>query len=204
MKRKSGFRLFISSIIPGCGEMYQGYMKRGLSLMIEFFGILALAAMTNVGQLAILALIVWLYAFFDSYNLHAQTEEDAEKTPDAYILGILNGSGKSAFGIKGKGNRIIGWALILVGFLILYNMSSWYLGDIMPDWVYNVLYAYLPRVLISVLMIGLGVWFIRGGQKKNEEPVEDFTAYKPQNEEGVHIDGGNSELQNGDSDCGEK
>ena len=30
MKRKHGFLLFIAACIPGCGEMYQGYMKRGI------------------------------------------------------------------------------------------------------------------------------------------------------------------------------
>jgi hypothetical protein len=184
--------------------MYQGYMKRGLSLMIEFFGILALAALTNVGQLVILALIVWLYSFFDSYNLRAQTDEEAEKNPDAYILGILNGNRKDAFGAKEKSSRIIGWALILVGILILYNMTSWYLGDLMSDWLYNVLYAYLPRMLISALIIGLGVWFIHGGKRKKEEPAEDFAAYAPEREEGEQKDGGIHELQIHGSDCGEK
>lgn len=204
MKRRSGARLFFSAIIPGCGEMYQGYMKRGLSLMIEFFGILALSALTNVGQLVILALIVWLYAFFDSYNLCSQTDEEAERNPDAYLLGILNGNGKNPFGAKAKGSRILGWALILVGVLILYNMTSWYLGDQMSDWLYNVLYAYLPRVLISALIIGLGVWFIKGGRKEKEKPAEDFAAYAPEHEEGVRDDGGNNKLQINHSDCGEK
>lgn len=204
MKRRSGARLFFSAIIPGCGEMYQGYMKRGLSLMIEFFGILALAALTNVGQLVILALIVWLYAFFDSYNLRAQTDEEAANNPDAYLLGVLNGHGAEPFGAKAKGSRILGWSLILVGVLILYNMTSWYLGDRMSDWLYNVLYAYLPRVLISALIIGLGVWLIHGGKKEKEKPAEDFTAYEPQNQEGAWNDGGNNQLQARNPDGGGK
>ena len=31
MKPKHGFFLFVSSCIPGCGQMYQGHMKRGTS-----------------------------------------------------------------------------------------------------------------------------------------------------------------------------
>ena len=33
MRRKHGLLLFIASCIPGCGEMYQGYMKRGISIL---------------------------------------------------------------------------------------------------------------------------------------------------------------------------
>lgn len=187
--RRSGFRLFISSIIPGCGQMYQGYMKRGLSLLIEFFGILALAMLVNVGQLAIFSLIVWLYAFFDSYNLRAQIEEGVERNPDAYILGEWLRNPGSVFGKQVKSCRVIGWALILVGVLILYNMSGWYLSGVLSGWGYDILYAYLPRALISALLIGLGVWFIRGNRKKKGETEEDFSAYVPQEEKGDSKDG---------------
>ena len=38
MKRKHGILLFLASCIPGCGEMYQGYMKRGVSILTAFCG----------------------------------------------------------------------------------------------------------------------------------------------------------------------
>ena len=34
MTHRNGFLLFISSCLSGCGQMYQGYMKRGLSLLL--------------------------------------------------------------------------------------------------------------------------------------------------------------------------
>ena len=33
-KQKKGFLLFISSLIPGAGEMYMGFFKQGISIMI--------------------------------------------------------------------------------------------------------------------------------------------------------------------------
>ena len=36
MTHRNGFLLFISSCLSGCGQMYQGYMKRGLSLLLAF------------------------------------------------------------------------------------------------------------------------------------------------------------------------
>ena len=35
MTHRNGFLLFISSCLSGCGQMYQGYMKRGLSLLLD-------------------------------------------------------------------------------------------------------------------------------------------------------------------------
>ena len=33
MNRKHGLLLFLCACIPGCGQMYQGYMRRGVSLL---------------------------------------------------------------------------------------------------------------------------------------------------------------------------
>ena len=41
---KNGFLTFCCAFIPGAGQMYQGYMKRGLSLMLMccVIGVLAM------------------------------------------------------------------------------------------------------------------------------------------------------------------
>ena len=43
MNRKHGLLLFLCALVPGCGQMYQGYMKRGISLTFGFSAILAVA-----------------------------------------------------------------------------------------------------------------------------------------------------------------
>lgn len=48
MKRKHGFLLFIAACIPGCGEMYQGYMKRGISILTAFCAVFALAVFLEI------------------------------------------------------------------------------------------------------------------------------------------------------------
>ena len=40
-KQKHGFWLFIFSLIPGAGEMYMGFKKQGLSIMLLFWGVFA-------------------------------------------------------------------------------------------------------------------------------------------------------------------
>ena len=67
---KNGFLTFCFAFMPGAGQMYQGYMKRGLSLVSLFFGGCALVWLAE--PLMLLLPIVWMYSFFDTFNLRAQ------------------------------------------------------------------------------------------------------------------------------------
>ena len=69
MQRKSGFLTFCFACLPGAGEMYLGYMKRGLSVMLAFWGLIFVASLLNMGILGILAPVIWAYSFFDTFNL---------------------------------------------------------------------------------------------------------------------------------------
>lgn len=40
-KQKHGFWVFIFSLIPGAGEMYMGFKKQGISIMLLFWGAIA-------------------------------------------------------------------------------------------------------------------------------------------------------------------
>lgn len=71
MTHRNGFLLFISSCLSGCGQMYQGYMKRGLSLLLAFCLILFASTYFFLGALALFLPVIWLYAFFDSYALRS-------------------------------------------------------------------------------------------------------------------------------------
>ena len=65
--KKNGFLTFIFACIPGAGQMYYGYMQRGLSLITMFIACFIVGAIIN--PLAALAIIVWMYAFFDTYEI---------------------------------------------------------------------------------------------------------------------------------------
>lgn len=72
MTPKHGLLFFITSCLSGCGQMYQGYMKRGLSLLAAVFRDPRRFRFSGAGGAGIFLPVVWLYAFFDSYNLRAQ------------------------------------------------------------------------------------------------------------------------------------
>ena len=60
MKRKHGLFLFITSCVPGCGQMHQGYMKRGISLLMALCMIFVLSMFLNLDYLLIFLLPLWL------------------------------------------------------------------------------------------------------------------------------------------------
>ena len=70
--KKNGILTLLFACIPGAGQMYQGYMKRGLSLLLAFCLILFASTYFFLGALALFLPVIWLYAFFDSYALRSQ------------------------------------------------------------------------------------------------------------------------------------
>lgn len=59
--KKNGILTLLFAFIPGAGQMYQGYMKRGLSLMLMAAAI-SMAAML-IPPIAFALLVVFMYAF---------------------------------------------------------------------------------------------------------------------------------------------
>lgn len=179
MRQKHGLLLFIASCIPGCGQMHQGYMKRGISLLTAFCGVFFLAVFLEIGSLAVLMLPLWLYAFFDSYNLRGQIADGAPE-PDAYLFGLSDVDSEKISVLLRKRHSLIGWGLVLLGAYILYNsvlrrLFSSLLGNIWGlEWLYSLLVYDLPRLVVTVLIILLGIWFIRGPKQAKSEDIPAF------------------------------
>ena len=179
MRQKHGLLLFLTSCVPGCGEMYQGYMKRGMSILTIFCGIFALAVLLEIGALAVLMLPVWLFSFFDSYNLRAQTEADA--TPaDAYLFCLSDMDSRRMNDLLRKRHSLVGWGLVLLGVYVLFETVAGRLVNIICEylgewWLYEIVMRDLPRLAVTVGIIALGVWFIRGPKKAQVEDIPAFT-----------------------------
>lgn len=121
MKEQHGFLLFLTSCMCGCGQMYQGYMKRGLSLLLSFFVIIAVAGFLMLGPLAFFTPVVWLYAFFDSYNLRRQIVQGTAPE-DAYLFGLSDMDSQQMTALLKKRHSVVGWVLVIVGLYLLYDM----------------------------------------------------------------------------------
>lgn len=180
MRLIRGILFFCFSCIPGCGQMHQGYMKRGISQTILCCGVLAVAVFLEIGALAILLVPLWLYSFFDSYNLR-RLRMDGTEDEDAYLFGMSDLDSRRLSELFSKRHSLIGWTLVLLGLYALYRivvgqLMRW-ISELFPwmDWLYNLLVWDAPRILGTLLIIALGLWFIRGPKKRAPEEIPAFT-----------------------------
>ena len=180
MTPKNGFLLFIASCLSGCGQMYQGYMKRGLSLLLAFCMVLFVSTYFYLGTLALFLPVIWLYAFFDSYSLRSQLAAGTAPE-DAFLFGLSDMDSKRLGELLRRRHSLIGWVLVAVGAYMLYDMLIGQLSNLFfgwfGEWLYSLLRYGLPRVVITVLVILLGLWFIRGPKAK--APIDDIPPFTP-------------------------
>ena len=180
MTPKNGFLLFIASCLSGCGQMYQGYMKRGVSLLLSFFLVIFVSTYFYLGTLALFLPVIWLYAFFDSYALRSQLSAGTAPE-DTFLFGLSDMDSKRLGALLHKRHSLIGWVLVAVGVYMLYDILLGQLSGLFfgwfGEWLYSLLRYGLPRVVITVLVILLGLWFIRGPKAK--APIEDIPPFTP-------------------------
>ena len=181
-QKRNGLLLFLTSCIPGCGQMHQGYMKRGLSLMLIFWGILSFAFLLNTETLLFVLFPAWLYAFFDSYNLRTHLSEETCPQDDDYVFAIPDLDARRLEDMYRQRHTLIGWLLVALGIYMLYDRlirrvleALQYYFDV-AGWLYSFFYYDVPRLVITFGIIALGVWFIRGPKKAvYQEDIPDFT-----------------------------
>ncbi len=163
--------------VPGCGQMCQGYMKRGISQTVILCVLAFIAVFLEMGALTVLIAPLWLYSFFDSFNLRRQIREGMAPEDD-FMFGLSEMDSRKLTQILSRRGSLIGWVLVAVG---LYNVYQIFarrvlgtLRDYFPifDWLYGLLVWDMPRILGTVLIIALGLWFIKGPKApKEDEPV---------------------------------
>ena len=167
--KKNAFLTFIFACIPGAGQMYYGYMKRGLS-MITFFCLFIMAG-TLVDVLVVGSIIVWMYSFFDTYDLIRHMAAGEPKEDSLLVLGNYEEIKK----LVPQHNRLIGWGLVGFGVWALYE-------TFISNWLYTLLcnlvgdgYAYdiitgIPNVVIAALLIFAGLKLLGlHPEKKNRD-----------------------------------
>ena len=173
-RKKRGFWTFIFSLMPGAGEMYLGFMKRGVSTMLAFLGWLTFCGMSGFDVGIILVSVIWFYSFFTVHNLVSLPDEEFYQQEDDYILIHMD----RIVGIdqweRGK-VKFLAAALIIIGIFTAAQQIWQMLWDILPDWLQSevgVVYYGLPKVVISLLLIALGIYLIRGKKKQLDQQAE--------------------------------
>ncbi len=165
MKRKSRFFTFCTSLIPGAGQMYQGHMKRGLSIMLVFMLVAAVSIFTNIGEICFMLPVIWFYAFFDAMNKSSCTVDELRAMEDKPLISaeLIKNIDNSRI-LSSKGSIILGVSVLLVGVIMLYRSIVVPVIDmLLPDFYYIAMK--LPTVMIGVIIILVGIRIMRGSDE---------------------------------------
>lgn len=174
-KQKKGFGVLFFSLIPGAGELYMGFQKTGLSIMILFWGCIACASLLGFNALIFLLPIIWFYSFFNTHNLASLTEEEFHSVEDKFILPTEGLIENREHFVKQYRNTIA-IILIVLGIAGAWNTIISWLNKFLPEdicWEIEHLGYQLPTIAISIIMIVVGIRLIRG---KREELNKDENA----------------------------
>jgi len=157
-KKKSRFLTFCFSLLPGAAEMYMGFMKIGVSMMILFFAVIMLSIWINQGVLGVLAIVIWFYGFFHANHLASLPDEEFAQVKDEYLFGMDALPGIDTV-IK-KYHKWIAYLLIFFGVCFLWSSMTDLLYDVLPE-----AYDFIPRMMWRVgnyvpsFVIGIGIIF---------------------------------------------
>ena len=194
MRKKNKILTFMFACLPGAGHMYLGFMKLGLSFMILFFGVCGLAALADqilyflTTPIIMILPVIWFYAFFDCINKNGASDEEFASYEDRFLFTdaakLQEMDWKSNFGfLTSKAPRIaIGFIILISGISMLcrnlLNMISWRYFEHL-QFIYDILHSILdkvPQIAISVAIIALGIWLIRGKRKELKHEVQEIKA----------------------------
>ena len=74
--------------MPGAGEMYLGFMKMGVSLMLMCGLAIALMTMTDIMALYVIVVTIYIYSFFHANNLGRMNDQAFQEMEDCYLFGM--------------------------------------------------------------------------------------------------------------------
>lgn len=173
-RKKSRFLVFLLSFIPGAGEMYMGFMRMGLSLMLGFMILVAVVGITNLGALSVFPFALYAYSFFHANNLATLDDRMFHSIRDEYLFGFGELDNRK-FKLEGRNRKVAAGILIVLGVMMLWQVVFNLLCDIF-GWdnrflsaVYYFVRDDLPRAAVGIGVIWAGFALIRGKRMAIED-----------------------------------
>lgn len=173
-RKKKGFWTFCFSLIPGAGEMYLGFMKRGVSMMCIFFGWFAVCGVFGFEAGLFVLPVMWFYSFFQVHNLVSLPDEEFYQQEDDYMIFHMNQIAGVDKWERGK-VKFIAAAMIFIGCCTFLSTLWKIFWRVLPEWLYKELYMVrdgVPRIVISLILIAFGIYLIRGKKEKLDKEPE--------------------------------
>jgi hypothetical protein len=132
--------MLISLFCPGLGAAYNGQTSKALIHFVAFIGLFQLAIVTSGSPFFVLGFIgMWLYAALDAW-----------RTAQVIRVGVSPGDAEDVLVKRFSGNpKLWGVVLTVIGFsFVLQTLFD--------------LNQLLSRFILPALLIGIGVYLIRG------------------------------------------
>lgn len=137
LENKKSLALFFS-LIPGAGHLYLGLQKKGLQIMVAFFGLVALTDWISLPIIGMFIPIIWFYSIFDVrkaiYN--PQSCEDNLNLSFDFIH-----------------VKYLGYIFIIIGVMAIFRNVIFPLTHIHIDWQIT---RYIRTSIISLIFIAIG------------------------------------------------
>lgn len=182
-QKKNPFLNFCFSCWPGAGQMYQGFIKKGASIMTVFCGIIFFIALFDMEPLMVAMPIVWFYGFFDSVNTNSLPDEKFASLTDEFLF--IDNSFSTRQMLK-KFRFPVGVLFVVIGIYWICHSTLYALAEIgFIHWYSRAfeLLRYIPKTFMALGVILIGVCLITGKRVQYNEEQEIKHDMKQENKE---------------------
>ena len=158
--KKNAFLTFIFACIPGAGQMYYGYMKRGTSLLVYFCLFIMLGTIISPLVVGVAWCICSAFLTPMTHPLPGSRGPQAGWLPAP--AGLAESARRCQTKMTPKMNKIIGWCLLLTGAYVMYNSVIWPIVEsifVQLGIHWSMIYAIndvIPSIVVAVLLIAFG------------------------------------------------
>lgn len=188
--KKNKFLTVLFAIHPGVSQMYQGLMKKGISMMIIFYGIIAAAATLYLPIIAIAIPILWFYSFFDAINRINYTVDELKAVEDKFFMLDIDTNGSKTIKLFKNKHLFIGWGLLIVGIYVILNITIFSDYDLMnrifgenATYYLREIKYMIPQMIIPIVCLVIGIKLIMGGKnKKSKSEIENTNIDESKND----------------------
>lgn len=181
---------FLFAFIPGTGQMYLGFMKRGISIMLLLFITIFLSPFLNI--ISFLVFIIWFAAFFDTFHIAAKLRT-GELMSDDFIC-LKDKDLQDLFQVHklkfdGKIPKYVGVAVLSIGIYSLLNQFYYDLYSFLLKYsdtaasILSSIWHGLPQLVVSIIIIIIGIKLVKAPKKTVSDDIVEYKIDSEQSKE---------------------
>jgi len=160
------------SIIPGAGHLYLGLQRQGLELMAGFFLAFYVTDWLRISIFMIFVPIIWFYSMFDVMHKVSgdRPMQDEEMPISKWFKGEKSIIGENSI-FRNK-HKVIGYALVILGALLIFNRLLYPLIEPFIDYRIR---GNIQTGIVAILLMAGGVKLILGSKQSEGNKKEEIS-----------------------------